>query len=157
VHSLIAPAERPRIVEDLRQSWQSRMLRETQKRSIGAAVLSMMAHAYDAEVLQTLLQVSFPGFQSIRPPFLCSAGKVHHTGQIVADIVDRQECMLRDQVIFRGLGHMQDVCRRLADRMKLTDAERLEFFTIAKRWVVADRRLDPTMNPADPDARRLVH
>jgi hypothetical protein len=30
-------------------------------------------------------------------------------------------------------------------------------FAAVKRWVVADRRLDPNMDPQDPDAKRLVH
>jgi hypothetical protein len=50
----------------------------------------------------------------------------------------------------------RDDMRRLADRLKLTDQERLEFFTCVKRWLVADHRLDPTMDPADPDAKRLT-
>jgi hypothetical protein len=46
--------------------------------------------------------------------------------------------------------------RRLADRLKLSDQERLEFFTCVKRWLVADLRLDPTMDPMDPDAKHLT-
>ena len=46
--------------------------------------------------------------------------------------------------------------RRLADKIKLSDADRVELFAAVKNWVVADRRLDPTMDPKDPDAKRLV-
>jgi hypothetical protein len=50
---------------------------------------------------------------------------------------------------------MRDAFRRLADHVKLNDPERIELFKYAQRWVVADRRLDPTLDPQDPDARRL--
>lgn len=148
--------DRHRNIRELRATWQGRMLRATRREHIGAAVLSMLCHAYDADNLLVLLKVVFPGFQSIATPFLSTAGKVDKTGAVVADIIDKQERVLKDQPIFSSLGNMQDECRRLADRMTLTDKERLEFFTIATRWVVADRRLDPNMNPMDPDAKRLV-
>ena len=35
--------------------------------------------------------------------------------------------------------------------------DRIEMFTALRNWIVADFRLDPTMDPSDPDARRLVH
>jgi hypothetical protein len=50
---------------------------------------------------------------------------------------------------------MRDAFRRLADRLKLNDADRIELFKCVQRWVVADRRLDPTFDPKDPDAKRL--
>jgi hypothetical protein len=30
-------------------------------------------------------------------------------------------------------------------------------FKYAQAWVVADRRLDPTFDPQDPDARRVLN
>jgi hypothetical protein len=52
---------------------------------------------------------------------------------------------------------MQNDFRRLADRLKLSDADRIEMFKCVQRWVVADRRLDPSFDPRDPDAKRLVN
>lgn len=151
------PINHRRHADDLCQSWQGRMLRLTQGTEMGVPVLSMMGHAYDAEVLQVLLCAVFPGFRSISLPFLSSAAKIDKSGRIVADVIDRQERCIKDQPIFRSLGNLKSKCRRLADKMKLTDAERIEFFTIIKRWVVADMRLDPNLDPRDPGARRLVH
>ena len=51
---------------------------------------------------------------------------------------------------------MRDAFRRLADRLKLSDSDRIEMFKYVQRWVVADRRLDPTFDPQDPDAKRLT-
>ena len=144
-----------RHADDLRQTWQARMLAYTQRKEIGAVVLSILANSFD-DAMPVLLRVVFPGFESIRAPFICSAAKVSKSGRVVADIVDRQERHLKDQVIFRSLNGMKEKLRRLADKMKLTDRERLEFFTVARLWVVADRRLDPNMDPRDPDAKRLT-
>ncbi len=145
-----------RHADDLRQTWQGRMLAYTRRKEIGAVVLSMLAHSFD-DALPTLLRAVFHDFVSIKPPFICSAAKVDKAGRVVADIVIAHDELVRsDQPIFRSLDQMKGACRRLADKMKLTDQERVEFFTVAKRWVVADRRLDPNMDPRDPDAKRLV-
>ena len=148
-----------RHAQELRESWQARMLVYTQRREIGAVVLSILAHYYDAEKLELLLKIIYPGFHSIKAPFICSAAKVAKNGTVVADALmsDDDEFVTKDVVIFRSLDNMKGQLRRLADKMKLDDTDRLEFFTLARAWVVADRRLDPTMNPADPDAKRLVN
>jgi len=133
------------------------MLVYTHRREIGAVVLSILAHYYDADKLEILLKIVFPRFHSIKPPFICSAGKVAKTGAVVADVVLRDnEPVRKDCVIFKNLDKMKGQLRKLADRMKLDDTDRLEFFTLARKWVVADRRLDPEMDPKDPDAKRLT-
>ena len=143
--------------DDILATWESRILLHTkQYSSTQAVILSMLAHTFDAEVIMVLMRVTFPEWKSIIPPFIASAAKIDKRGRIVADIVDRNERMRKNCVLFKSLKHLQDNLRRLSDDMKLSDQERLEFFTVAKRWVVADRRLDPNMDPRDPDARRLT-
>ncbi len=140
---------------DLRGSWQGRALGGVQG-PFRAVVMSVLAHTLE-EAFVTLCAVVFPDFDgSLTPPYLCSAAKVAKTGAIVADVVDRDGAIHKDEVIFDSELHMRDMFRRLADRMKLSDSDRVELFKYAQRWVVADRRLDPTFDPKDPDARRLV-
>lgn len=45
---------------------------------------------------------------------------------------------------------------QLADRLKLTDGERIDLFIAVRHWVKADHRLDPAFDRRDPDARRLT-
>jgi hypothetical protein len=59
------------------------------------------------------------------------------------------------EVLYRNEVALRNDFRQLADRLKLNDADRIELFAAVKNWVVADRRLDPTMDPKDPDAKRL--
>ena len=142
--------------DELRDSWQVKALIATQKIELGATLLSVLAHTYD-DAMQVLMRVAFPGFTSIKPPFLCTAGKVAKNGTIVADLVTPDGRIVKDYVLFRTERHLRDSFRRLADCMKLNDSDRIEMFKCVQRWVVADRRLDPTMNPRDPDAKRLTH
>lgn len=123
---------------------------------MGAVALSVIGHSFDRELLP-LMAACFPGFYSLGTPFLCSAGKVWKTGRIIADVVlkDNQPAT-PNVVVFLGLEDLESRWRKFADRLGLTDAERVELFDAVKAWVVADYRIDPTMNPADPDARRLV-
>lgn len=154
VLDLVEARELERQAKALRDSWQGRVLAGARGHT-GAVVLSVMAHNFEGAIL-TLCQVVWPGFKSIKPPFLCTAGRIHKTGAVIADVVETDGRISKDQFIYRNDIAYRDDMRRLADRLKLDDRERLEFFTCVKRWLVADQRLDPTMNPADPDAKRLV-
>lgn len=122
---------------------------------MGAVVLSVLAHTYD-DAMPVLLRIVFPGFTSIAAPFYCTAAKVDKSGAVVADCVTKDGQIVKDAVVFQSEGEMQDNFRRLADHLKLNDSDRVELFKCVQRWVVADRRLDPTFDPKDPDAKRLV-
>lgn len=143
---------------DLRASWQVRMLVATSGID-RAVVMSVLAHNYDAQ-MPYVLTAAFKWYVGPRTemplPSLTSAARIAKTGAIVADVVDRQGRKRKDQVIFRNEIKLRDSFRRLADHLKLSDHDRVEMFNALKRWVVADRRLDPTMNPLDPEAKRLT-
>lgn len=143
-----------RLAIDLRDTWQGRAL-STATGKTAAVLLSVLAHNYD-DALLPLLQVIFPGFTSITAPFFSTAGKVAKTGHIVADMVTRSGKIAKDFPIYRSEIEMRGDFRRLADGLKFNDTDRVQLFTALKNWVVADRRLDPTMDPKDPDAKRLV-
>jgi hypothetical protein len=141
--------------DDLRGSWQVRALIETQNKHVGVVLLSVLAHTYD-DAMHVVMRVAFPGFTSIVPPFLCTAGKIAKTGAVVADVVQRNGTITKNTVLYKNSIKLRDDFRRLADKMRLNDDERLEMFSALKRWIVCDYRLDPTMDPQDPDAKRLV-
>lgn len=145
---------------DLRHTWQGRALAEAQGRMM-LVVSSMLAHAYD-EAMAVMFRVVKPKCwdayqQTLRTPFLCSAGKIWKDGTIVADAILFDGALKQRKVMFSSSRDFEYECRKLADRLKLSDKERVEFFIVAKNWVVCDYRIDPTMDPRDPDARRLVH
>lgn len=141
--------------QDLRDLWQARALALATGKT-AAVLLSVLAHNYD-DAMPVLLRVVFPGFTSITAPFFCSAARIAKTGDIVADCVNRDGSITKQAVVYRSQAEMRDEFRRLADRLKLADAERTELFKCAQRWVVADTRLDPNFDPRDPDAKRLFH
>lgn len=143
-----------RHAQDLRDTWQARVLKHASGK-LGAVVLSMLAHNFD-DAMPILLRVVFPGFTTITAPFFCSAGKVAKTGHVCADIVTKDGEIIRMFAIFRSVTQMEWDFRRIADRLALTDTERKEMFVALRRWLVCDYRIDPTMDPRDPDAARLV-
>lgn len=151
-----------RHVDGLRATWQARVLDAARDRMM-LAVTSILAHSYDSAAMWTLFNVVRPqcwdmGRQSMRPPFLTSIGKVDKSGRIIAKTKLRDDEMLpRDAIVFKSTRDFTRELRNLADRTKLSDRERLEFFAAARKWVGSDMRLDPTMDPRDPDAKRLVN
>jgi hypothetical protein len=148
-----------RLAFDLRATWQARILVAAQEKRegvIGAVALSVLAHSYGETVTDVLLPVLFPGFVGLTAG-LCSAGRVDKTGAVVANFVEKSGAITKNYPLYRDEIALRDDFRRLADQLKLTDADRVEMFAAVKRWVVADRRLDPNMDPQDPEAKRLVH
>lgn len=150
--------EQTEVAFDLPGSWQVRALREAKGQTI-TALESVLEHTYE-HILLIMIEAAFPfRARPIEPTLPCVAStvKVDKTGAIVGDIIDKEHRVTKDVVIYRSEIEMQNDFRRLADRMKLSDADRIEMFKCVQRWVVADRRLDPSFDPQDPDAKRLVH
>ncbi len=154
---MLATEFEKRLAFDLRASWQVRALGEAQGGEF-AVVLSVLGHAFP-EALPVIMHLLIPDWDGKAPgPYLITCGKIAKDGTIVADVHDpRTGVITKDAVLYLSEIQLRDEMRRLADKLKLADRDRLEFFTALKNWVVADRRLDPTFDPRDPDAKRIVH
>jgi hypothetical protein len=139
---------------DLRRSWQARALLAAEGKA-GMVLLSMIDHSYGTDTLRVLLPLVFPGYIEPSLPCLASCGKVDKSGAVVADVIMKNHDLVKDKVIYGSELELRDEFRKLADRLKLPDADRIELFKCVQRWVVADRRLDPSFDPQDPDAKRL--
>ena len=156
-----------RHAQDLRLTWQARALAAAlvdgeyvpPRDKIGMCLLSVLSHNYGDprnDALPVLLRVVFPQYQSIGAPFLCSAAKIAKTGHVMADVITKDGRRIKNQALFRSTRAMEREFRLFADKLGMEDGERVELFAAVARWVVCDYRLDPNMDPADPDARRLV-
>lgn len=134
---------------ELRYSWQGRVL----DRSEGAMrmiVESVLAHSWD-DAMPFLLAACNTW---IGLPFLCTAGKIGKDGKIFADVVTKSDT--KERWVFGTPAELERHCRKLADKIKLSDRDRIAFFDAINRWIVCDFRIDPTMDPLDPDAKRLT-
>lgn len=60
------------------------------------------------------------------------------TNYVVADVVTKSGQYVKNHLLFLNKKAMEGQFRILADRLKLTDAERVELFDAVKRWVVCD-------------------
>ena len=141
--------------EELLFSWQGRALRFARDNpQLKTALLSLLADNYD-ETMPFLL-VAVEGDFGIKAPFYCSNPKIDKRGCIVADLIMPDGFKYKNSVIFLNEDQMQATFRKLADRLKLDDAERIDLFIAVRHWVKADQRLDPAFDRRDPDARRLV-
>lgn len=157
-----------RHADELRGMWQTRLLAEAievngararPRHKLGMCVVSILSQNFDdaMPIMLALYGVRTPPAGGLVSPVLVSAAKIAKTGQVMADIIGRDGRRYKNQVLFKSETELQSAFRRLADRLKFGDADRVEMFAAIKRWVVCDYRLDPTMNSADPDAKRLVN
>jgi hypothetical protein len=152
---MLATEFEKKLAFDLRASWQVRALEAAEGTNF-AVMLSVLGHSFP-EALPVVMHLLIPDWDGRPPgPYLISCGKIAKTGAIVADVVDpRTGVITKEAVLYLSEIHLRDQARKIADQLKLTDRDRSEFFTAVRTWVVADRRLDPSFDPRDPDAKRL--
>lgn len=142
--------------EELRQSWQGRALALTEIAApkLCRVLMSVLADNYD-ETMPFLLHAVF-GSAAVTAPFLCTSPKLNKAGRVVADLITKYGTKQKNFVVFDDETQMEGIFRKLADQLKLSDAERIDLFIALRFWVKADQRLDPTFDRRDPDARRMV-
>lgn len=154
-----------RHADELRATWQTRLLMACgsvdtngilrPRDTMGACILSVMAHNFD-DALPVILRIAFPSFTAIGTPMLCSAARIARSGHVMADFISTSGFKRKNQAFFKNTRDMERQFRKVADKARLDDNERIEMFDAVKRWVVCDYRLDPTMDRNDPDAKRLT-
>lgn len=143
-------------VDELRESWQGRALRAYRYQPLGMPLVSVIANSWD-DALLFLMAAVFPGFMGITPPFCTSIAHIDKAGRVCTDVL-WADWTNPDHAfpLFRDTKQMEGEFRKLADMLKFSDQERNELFAAVKKWCASDRRLDPTFDPADPDAKRLT-
>ena len=154
---MLATEFEKKLAFDLRASWQVRALSVAVGTNI-PVVMSILGHSFP-DALPVVMNLVIPNWDGEAPgPFLITCGKIAKTGAVVADVVDPKTGIIhKDHVLYTSEIVLRDNMRSIADTLKLSDRDRLEFFTAVRAWVVADRRLDPNFDPRDPDAKRIVH
>lgn len=125
--------------QKLRETWQARALAETTGMT-RAVVLVVLAEACSS-VIMTLLRVVFPGFTDITRPFFSGGATIILNGKVVCDMTGKSG-LKQPVVVYDSTDAMNRDMRAIADRLKFTDPERLEFTAAIQRWVVADLRVD---------------
>src|SRR5712692_5096895 len=117
---------------DVKDTWQARcLLAATQWQKV--IVLSVLAHNYEKTLL-ALCAMIYPNFDGFLPaPYLTSAARVDKTGAVVAKVMGC-DGIEKEEVLYRSEIGLRNDFRRLADRLKLCDADRVELFGAVKRW-----------------------
>lgn len=126
--------------QELRDTWQCRCLVEA-KGKLAAVMLSVLMHSH-TQAMPVLLRVAFPGFRDINTPFISSAATIVKSGKVVADITSSRLLPPQRTVIYESEADLVRDFRTLADRLKLSDKDRVDLTEAVKRWVVADLRIN---------------
>lgn len=136
-----------RHAQDLRNTWQARCLAETKGKE-AAVVLAVLFHNY-LPAMQILMRVVFPtapiarnGWVEISLPFYYGGAMIDKGGHIGCGMVTRDRRKIPNARIFDREAQLVSMFRKLADRLKLNDADRTEMTEAVKRWVVRDMRVN---------------
>lgn len=120
--------------------WQAAALR----RSTGKmqhVLFTAMQNEYTAITPNTwlvLLNIIIPHFNADQP-FLNGYAKIMPSGRVVSEVFYRGERQL--QVVYHSKDEFISEMRRLADRLKLNDLDRVAMFALLGKWIVADYRV----------------
>lgn len=125
--------------KQLRDKWQARALAASTGK-LAAVVLVVLFHNY-RDAMPVLLRVVWPDFRDIAKPFLCSGATVQISGRVTCEMIDR-DGNKKVVALYRSEDEMIGEFRKLADGLKLDDAERVEMFGAIRNWVVADLRVN---------------
>lgn len=132
-----------RHAQQLRDEWQCRLLVES-KGVERLVVLAVLANLY-LEAMEVLLNVAFPDFIQIKPPIYSGFATIKRAGHVVCDYIDADYTVYRNVVVYDSEDKMNGAFRRIADRLKLGDNERIALFVDLKRWVSRDERIGPSI------------
>lgn len=122
---------------DLRNTWQARLLAAAKGTDQAVAIIILAQEWPNA--MDALLRVVFPGFTDLKRPFLSGYARIWTNGAVLCPAMfndGRRVIRLYDNP-----QHLTDAFRKLADTLKLDDADRADLFRVLKRWVVADHRI----------------
>lgn len=109
-----------------RQNWRYRAIEATKgnQSKLGCIVLAILGRA------------------ATNPPWFGPTCVITPDGYVLANFVDKERRLHEGYLI----GDVEDFVgnlRGLADHLRLTDDERVEFFEQAQKWVAVDYRADP--------------
>lgn len=126
-----------KVAEEVRAMWQARALLAA-KDKIQRVLLVAIAKEYPA-AFRTLLRAI--GIADINRPFLCSYATIVPSGRIVCDMIEKDGSK-RTVAIYKNENEFIYEMRKLADELKLNDADRIEMFTVLQKWVTKDQRVN---------------
>jgi hypothetical protein len=128
--------------EEIRQMWQSRALAATKDKQ-ARVLVGVLAKEY-AGGLAILLRATADSteFVDIKRPFLSGYAAIAPSGRIICDMTDHAGDVRKVEV-YRNTDEFLGDFRKLADELKLTDAERTDMFAVLRRWITADLRIGP--------------
>lgn len=123
--------------DELRQMWQSRALRASHGK-LRKVLITALTKEYP-EAIVTLAKVTWPGFVDFDLPLFLSYAHVGPDGCILCDVMDKDK-RRRKVRVYDSENHFIYETRKLADSLKLPDAERIEMFAVLQKWIASDRR-----------------
>lgn len=129
--------------QKLRDEWQCRLLAAAEETEF-AVTLAMLANLY-YEAMHTMLLVVFPGFKQLQLPMLSGFATIAPDGKVLCDFIDSNRTLHRNRPIYDSEDDMIGAFRRIADRLKFKDADRIAMFAALKRWTSRDMRIKPAI------------
>ncbi len=130
--------------DQLAETWQVRCLRAATGK-LASVMLSVFYFNY-MEQAQYLMWGAYGRNKDLRFPFYTGGATVVNSGQVVCDLnvgrVGERFKVRRNVLVYDTEGELIREFRNLADRLKLSDADRIAMTDVIKKWVVCDMRIN---------------
>jgi len=129
-----------KITRELRDSWQSRALAGSND-LMWRVVLSVLAFNFP-DALLVLLKITYPSFAGLKRPLILGGATVARDGKVMAQVMKDGATEPEWEPIFYSQEQLGYEFRKLADRLKFDDVQRIEMISAVQAWIVADLRID---------------
>lgn len=142
-----------------RDMWEAKVLLAARGR-LARVAMSVISRYWgdDTSRLRALFGLVWPGFTNIATPFVASAGRILRGGEVCADLmIDDGNGMERNAKLYDSLADLESAFRHLADRLKLTDADRVDLFAAVQNWISVDYRQRPDEVDDKPRLNGYAH
>lgn len=125
-----------KVAEEIRDLWQARILNMA-RGILQRVFIAAFANEYK-DAMRALIYAI--GGKDIALPTLCGYATISPGGRLICDELDSNGSK-RKIAIYETEGIMLYEARKLADKLKLSDADRKEMFVILQKWIARDMRI----------------
>lgn len=125
---------------ELRDTWQARVLAAAKGKTWRVAVAALAMD--EPAKIPYLFNAIYHGFKDVERPFLAGYAVITKAGKVICGVVRSGSDSYDYDVIYDSEDEMIGEFRRLADVLKLDDADRAALFEVLRKWVAADQRIN---------------
>ena len=130
--------------DQIRQMWQIRALAYAKDHGkIFRVLMRCFINEYIAvtqSTWQSLLRIAIPGYDDLQRPLLLGNARVEMSGRVTSEVINEGGVVVR-MALYESKDKFLWEFRKMADKLKLNDVDRVAMFAVLGKWISEDLRV----------------